>query len=232
MQCEKILKQLDDYLDSELTQAERRLVDQHLPDCANCRTEYDFAQELLQQCRNQSAVMPRTGYEARMLSFLERDQYKQPSKPRFFAPGFSAFSTWFAAGFGSAVATLLVVWFLVFDISGPTQDNMPIMTVELPVMQSKKVALVFTSPHNIRNAAMTIELPAGTEIVGYPGQRIINWQTNLKQGTNRLNLPIIIRSKQGGTLLAQISHQGQTRTFKLKLIPMPSSSQQLPVFYS
>jgi len=232
MQCEQILKQLDDYLDGELAQAERRHVDQHLPDCANCQTEYHLAEELLQQCRNQPAVKPRTGYEARMLSFLERDQYKQPSKPRLFAPGFSAFSSWFTAGFGSAVAALLLVWFIVFDVSAPTQDNMPIMTVELPSMQSRKVDLVFNSPHSIHNAAMTIELPAGTELVGYPGRRILNWQTSLKQGSNRLSLPIIMRGKQGGTLLAKISHQGQTRTFKLELIPMPSSSQQMPVFSS
>ena len=227
MQCENILNKLDDYLDGDLLAGDLEPVQQHLNDCEHCRAEYQLAQDLIQQCQNQPVIEPRPGYESRMLSFLDQQQHPQAARPRYSVPA------WFAAGFGSAIAaTLLVVWFVAFDIVGPAQDNMPVMTVEIPTMQSRKVALVFNSPRHIQNAAMTIELPAGTEIVGYPGQRTLKWQTTLKQGSNRLSLPIIIRSKQGGILLAKISHEGQTRTFKLNLVPIPSSSQLLPILSS
>lgn len=222
MHCEQIIRQLDDYLDGDLPPGDFERIEHHLKSCANCRAEYQHGQDIIKQCQNQPEITPRPGYEARMLSFLA----EKPQKSRSFVP------VWFAAGFSSAVAALLVVWFMGFDFTGPAPDSMPIMTVELPAMQSRKVELVFNSPRSIQNAAMTIELPAGTEIVGYPGQRTLKWQTSLKQGSNRLSLPIILRGKQGGTLLAKISHQGQTRTFKLKLIPIPSSSQQRNVLSS
>ncbi len=225
MQCEHILTQLDDYLDGDLTAEDRSRIDQHLQSCSDCRAEYHFAEQTLLQCQNLPPVKPRPGYEHRMLQFLAQ----QPQKPRHGVP---AFSTWFAAGFGSALAALLVVWFVAFDFADPTQDSMPIMTVELPAMQSTKVDLVFNSPRNIQKAAMTIELPDGAEVVGYPKQRTLEWQTALKQGSNRLSLPIVIKGKQGGTLFAKISHEGQTRTFKLKLVPIPSSSEHLPILSS
>ncbi len=222
MQCELIIKQLDDYLDGELSRPDCNDIKQHLQSCADCRTEYRFAEDILRQCQQQPAIKPRAGYEQRMLHFLT-----QPTpKPRFIFPA------WFAAGFATAFAALLVVWFMAFDFTEPNQDSMPIITVELPTLQSRKVNLVFNSPRHIQNAAMSIELPVGAEIVGYPGQRKLEWQTTLKQGSNRLSLPIIIQGKQGGILLARISHEGQTRTFKLNLIPIPSSSQHLPVLSS
>ena len=222
MQCESVLKQLDDYLDGQLPQAERDRLDQHLDGCPNCRSEYHFAQEVSKQCQTQPVIMPRPGYEKRMLNFLAQE----PQRPRYFVPA------WFAAGFSTALAALLIVWFMAYDLSDPTHDTLPIITVELPAMQSRKVDLVFNSPRHIQKAAMTIELPAGAEIVGYPNQRKLAWQTALKQGSNRLSLPIIIKSNQGGTLLAKISHEGQTRTFKLNLVATPSSSEYLPVLSS
>jgi len=227
MQCELILKQLDDYLDGELPQGERGNIDQHLQSCSDCRADYYHAQELIQQCQNLPAIKPRPGYERRMLHFLAQ----QPQSSRYFIPA------WFAAGFSTAVAALLVVWFMVFDLTDPSlidpsQDSLPVITVELPAMQSRKVDLVFNSPNSIQKAAMTIELPDGVEIAGYPKQRKLEWHTALKQGSNRLSLPIIIKNNQGGTLLARISHEGQTRTFKLNLVPIPSSSEFLPVLSS
>ena len=222
MNCEQILRQLDDYLDGDLPPDDFEHIEQHLKSCVNCQTEYQLGQDIITHCQNQPDIKPRPGYEARMLRFLD----EKPAKPRYFVPA------WFAAGFGSALAALLVVWFMGINFTDPAPNSMPIMTVELPAMQSRKVDLVFNSPRSIQNAAMTIELPAGTEIVGYPGQRTLKWKTTLKQGSNRLSLPIIIRGKQGGTLLAKISHQGQTRTFKLNLVPIPSSSQQRNVLSS
>ncbi len=222
MQCELILKRLDHYLDGDLPKGERDDIDLHLESCSNCHAEYKYAQHVIQQCKNQPPIEPRAGYEQRMLHFLAQ----QPEKPRYIIPA------WFAAGFSTAVAALLVVWFMVFDLADPGQDSMPIITVELPAMQSRKVDLVFNSPRSIQQASMSIELPDGTEIVGYPNQRKLEWQTALKQGSNRLSLPIIIKHNQGGTLLAKISHGGQTRTFTLNLVSTPSSSEFLPVLSS
>jgi len=219
MQCNFILTQLDQYLDKELSKGDLDTVEQHLGSCPSCQTEYRVAQDIITHCHNQAVPEPRPGYEHRVLQFLadETQTEKQTNViSMLLSPGF-------AAGFGTALATLLVVWFIAFDFAGPV-DDMPILTVEIPIMQSRNVDLVFNSPRHIQNASMSIELPDGVEIVGYPNQRKLVWQTTLKQGSNRLSLPIIIKSKKGGTLLAKISHQGQSRIFKVNLLALPPSS--------
>ena len=218
MTCENVQNQLDDLLDGSLSQNEASVLREHIDVCEQCQQAWHEAEHISKQLRELPMIEPRPGYEQRMLAFLDQ-KAESGKKPRHHMP------IWFGAGFATAMAAIFSVWFL---FSGPilqNQDAMPIMTVELPQMQARKVDLVFNSPEYIKSASLRIELPEGTEIAGYPNRNSLEWNTSLKQGTNRLSLPLIIKAKNGGTLLAKITHQGQTRSFKVNLISTPASSQ-------
>lgn len=49
--CEDLFRKLDDFLDHELSEAESRLVREHLETCAVCAAEYQFESSVLTNVR-------------------------------------------------------------------------------------------------------------------------------------------------------------------------------------
>lgn len=226
LKCESVSARIDDYLDGNLADQEQEAMAQHLKGCETCRKEYQLAKNLLEQLSKIEVPTPRPGYEQRVLRFLEDSKQKDfrggekhgQHKPH-------ALPMWFAAGFTTAAIAIFVVLFAFNSPVFEQAEKMPVLTVELQPLQTRKVDLVFNSPEHIQNASLRIELPQGTEIAGYPNRNSLEWQTTLKKGTNRLSLPLIVKEKQGGKLYARITHEGQTRTFELNVVALPASSQ-------
>jgi anti-sigma factor (TIGR02949 family) len=50
--CEEAFRQLDDYLDRELGEEERRLIDEHLSICAACLREFTFERSVVDGVRS------------------------------------------------------------------------------------------------------------------------------------------------------------------------------------
>jgi len=221
MKCESVTGRIDDYLDGDVSQQERQAMAQHLRSCESCRAEYQSAQNLLEQLNSMDTPIPRAGYESRVLEFLNAKS-DAPEKTRQHRP--RHMPIWFAAGFSTAALAIFALLFIFNSPSLKQNNSMPVMTVELQPLQTRKVDLVFNSPTQLQNAQIKIELPQGTEIAGYPNRGSLEWKTSFKQGSNKLSLPLIVKEKSGGTLYATITHEGQTRIFELNLVAIPASS--------
>ena len=52
--------------------------------------------------------------------------------------------------------------------------------------------------------------------MGYAGQRELTWQTDLREGQNLLQLPLIVHGAVKDDLLARLSHGASTKTFRVK----------------
>lgn len=127
---------------------------------------------------------------------------------------------WMMTGFASAVAAGLVLWFVsgIF-LAAPDQPrpdtSMPgvAMTLEEP----RTVNLMFASAAALDAATLTVTLPDGVELAGFPGQREITWQTSLVEGKNYLPLKLIALTPVGGVVLARLEHEDRNRTFRLRI---------------
>jgi hypothetical protein len=64
---------------------------------------------------------------------------------------------------------------------------------------------------------LTVTLPDGIELAGFPGQREIAWQTSLVEGKNFLPLELIALTPAGGEVLARLEHDDRDRTFRLRI---------------
>ena len=62
---------------------------------------------------------------------------------------------------------------------------------------------------------LTVSLPDGIELAGFPGQREITWETSLREGRNLLPLTLVALTPTGGELLARLEHDDRDRTFRL-----------------
>lgn len=204
MQCSQILNLLDDYLDGTTNQAQRAEFARHLAECATCRQQVLFAQQLQQQLVTLPHPQPSKDFEAKVLPGHRKTDFQRKSG--------------FIAGFSTAIAASLALWFVLAppNAKDPTIAS-PVAQIELAVDQTQQVSLMFNSPLDIENATMRLELPRNVELVGYRQRSQLEWQMSLRKGTNRLVLPLIAHGAPDKPLQATIFSNGNTRTFAVKV---------------
>jgi len=127
---------------------------------------------------------------------------------------------WVLAGFGGAVAAGLAVWLIGgMLLNGPqlpdTGASIPEVTMALE--EPRTVNLVFSATEAMTHATLTLSLPAGVELAGFPGQSEITWETRLNAGRNLLPLKLIALTPAGGELLATLEHDDRNREFRLRV---------------
>lgn len=127
---------------------------------------------------------------------------------------------WMLTGFGAAVAATIAAWMigglLLNDPQLPDAE-MTIPGVTMALAEPRTVNLVFASATPLDSATLTVSLPDGIEIDGFPGQREITWQTSLSEGKNLLPLTLVALTPAGGELLARLEHKDRDRTFRLRV---------------
>ncbi|MGB5256361.1 MAG: hypothetical protein WBN07_00410 [Woeseiaceae bacterium] len=127
---------------------------------------------------------------------------------------------WIMTGFGSAVAAGLALWFVAGFFFATPETTLPeaaIPGITMTLEEPRTVNLVFASATALDAAKLTVTLPEGLELAGFPGQREITWQTSLNEGKNLLPLQLIAVSPQGGEVLARLEHKDRDRTFRLRV---------------
>ena len=127
---------------------------------------------------------------------------------------------WMLAGFGSAIAAGLAIWVITAMLMTTPQlpDAEPtIPGVTIAMQQEHTVRLVFSSAQALDSATLTVSLPDGIELAGFPGQQEITWQTSLQEGKNLLPLTLIALTPSGGEVLARLEHKDRNRTFRLRV---------------
>jgi hypothetical protein len=125
---------------------------------------------------------------------------------------------WLMTGFGGAVAAGLVLWMVSgFFLTAPDLPvaDPAIPSITMTLEEPRTINLVFASAEKLDNAMLTVRLPAGVEMSGFPGQREVTWQTSLNTGKNLLPLKLIATSPVGGEVYATLTHNDRDRTFRL-----------------
>ena len=127
---------------------------------------------------------------------------------------------WVMTGFGGAVAAGLAVWIIGGMLM--TTPELPdagatIPGITMALEEPRTVNLIFSSVEALESATLTVSLPDGVELAGFPGQSEISWETSLNEGRNLLPLKLIALTPVGGQLLARLEHEDRARVFRLQL---------------
>ena len=127
---------------------------------------------------------------------------------------------WMLTGFGAAIAATIAAWMigglLLNDPQLPDATS-TIPGVTIAMERPRTVNLVFASATALDTATLTVTLPDGIELDGFPGQREISWETSLKAGRNVLPQTLVALAPAGGELLARLEHDDRNRTFRLRV---------------
>lgn len=217
MNCNDFYNQLDDYLDGTLSVAQQVSFREHAETCARCGQKLSKAEGLLADLKQMPMAGPSADFAERVLR-----QAVEQNVDHHHRRGF-------AAGFGSALVAGLALWFVVGVLppqGEPTAPGQSLVTIALN--ETRDVKLVFNAERDVQGAQISIQLPDNVMLAGYPGQRSLEWQTDLAKGDNLLQLPIIATQANGGMLVAQIKHGNKVKTLNIKLdVRSPGLSGQV-----
>lgn len=122
----------------------------------------------------------------------------------------------------SAAAVLLVA--VVLTVLPMRQSLTPALNGDLVSeadATEKTVRVVIEAREDRENAMLTIDLAENIEIKGFPGQRRISWHTDVKQGRNLLELPLIVDSSEQGYVKLSYRYNGSQKALQ---IPIHSGS--------
>jgi hypothetical protein len=207
MNCTDINTQMDDFLDGRLDTAAGDEFKHHIAGCEACAAQLGEMQALLGSLQNLPVEEPSAGLERRLFGEVRR-HYRQSRHG------------WFGAGFATAMAASLAIWFAstvyLPDIPGP-QPRSQQQTIALALHEQQTVRLLFEAQSDIQQVSLSIGLPANMELSGYPGRKQLSWETSLKKGHNVLALPIMAVDQGEGELVAELNYGDKTRTFRVVL---------------
>lgn len=203
MKCTDVQKYLDDYLDGSMSLGEQKAVDAHIEGCAACRHELKEVRDMRQALRSLPVEEASAQFEEKVFAAVRRAH--APRKPA---------ANRFVAGFATAMAASLALWFA-STVYTPTMESEGQGMIQLAVNQAQTVRLVFDAPSDLAEVTLSLQLPENIELEGYSGRRQLVWQTSLSKGQNVLALPVIAIGSGEGELVAQLNYDGKTRLFNI-----------------
>lgn len=192
MNCHDFMDRIEEYLDGSLGAVERETAAAHLTGCNSCQQRTARVQALRAALRDLPIPEPRPEFFARAL--IQAQQSHAGRRPRW--PYLA----------GAALAASLALWLGFGWLPALLQTADRPIGVTIALHEPRAVQLAFSAEHALQQATLSIRLPDGVELQGFPGQREIRWQTDLARGVNMLSLPLVATSPSGGVLLARLEH--------------------------
>lgn len=218
MSCNVFENCLDEYLEGALADNAYAAAAAHLQSCDDCRRALARVEALRAAVRNFTVPAPRPGFLEHALARAQAHDVSRRTR-------------WTAYAAGAALAASLVLW-IGFGW-WPGQLHAPAtkpIGVTIALHQTRTVQLAFNAEHELPQATLTITLPAGVELQGFPGQHRVSWQTNIARGANVLSLPLIAVGRSNGALLAHLEHGGRSTELRVPLhVSDPVRTSALPL---
>lgn len=209
MTCTELTATLDDYVDGLTQPAEAAALTAHMETCEECRQVLAKERDLRESLKDYGeSTMPHADaafFDRAILHATHEGTRRQRKR-------------WVMTGVGGTIAAGLVLWMLgSFFFEAPDMSEPGVPAIVMTLEEPRTLNLVFSSATALADATMTVLLPPGVEVEGFAGQREIAWMTSLKAGKNVLPLTLIATSPQGGELMATLRHEGDDKTFRVKL---------------
>ena len=217
MNCTDFHLLLDDHLDGALdAEIEAELLE-HAAACAACASRREFGGQLRQSLQALPVPAPAAGFAERVLTAARNTRPDGVAAART-GPQ-RGLPRWATAGaLAASLALALGLW---ATRENPPEAGPPVARVQLAAAAGvQPVRLVFRSASALSNVTIELSLPEGVELAGYPDQRRLVWQSDLRAGANLLELPVLLRGP-GGVVTATLNHGTERRRFSVRVVSVP-----------
>jgi hypothetical protein len=219
MNCHHFMDQVEEYLDGSLGAAERENAATHVGGCISCQQRVARIRTLRAALRDLPVPEPRPDFFPQALAQARQTHHARSSRWPYFA--------------GAALAASLALWLGFGWMPALLQTADGPIGVTITLHEPRAVQLAFNAEHELEQATLSIQLPDGIELQGFPGQREVRWQTDLARGVNMLSLPLVAMSSSGGMLLARLEHGERATEITVPLrVSAPGRTSALQQDYS
>lgn len=127
----------------------------------------------------------------------------------------------------AAAAVVLIVAGLVLlrpeAVVDQEQTPAPIAATPSVVRQ---VDFLLSSPRELAQATITLELDENLVLAGYPGMKRISWPATIRSGDNRLTLPLQLQSDTDGVITFNIESGGKQKQMMFTVRPSDREANQ------
>ena len=203
MNCHGCTENLDLYIDGELESSTRAKFEEHVNQCSQCSEMVTREQAIRNALRAIPVPMPEAGFFEQSLDRTVKMTKTHEQRK------------WLLTGFGGALAAGVVGWMILGQpIETNGIDQAPIDGLTVTIGTPKTIRFSINSANELTGAKLFVSLPEGVEIVGFDMQSEVDWTTTIKKGPNILELPIVVYSGTGGTILARVEHDNKSKTFE------------------
>jgi len=202
MNCERVVTLLTGSID-DASAAERRVAAEHAATCPDCRDAVTAVHALrLSGLAPFPAAPP--GAVDRALSLGAGTRSPLRARDNRF---------WLGMGVGAGLAAGVVLAVLMLAPFGG--DRVPAATpqLEMALNEVRDINISLDTKEALVDAEIHVTLRGAVGLSGYPGQRQLQWHTNLDAGPNQLTLPIVAVGLEGGQVMVEVVHGGKRRTF-------------------
>jgi len=214
MNCYLLVTLLDEHFDRALDAGTDAELLAHVATCADCAAVYGREQWLRRSLQALPVPAPAPGFAERVFARAKATRSERRPRRRLLSiprPGLAV---------GAAIASIAVavgLWFA-SQPGSRTSESMPVAHVQpASIAGAQPVRLVFRSASALNDVTIELVLPEGVELEGYPGQRRLVWQSDLRAGSNLLELPVLVRGP-GGVLTATLNHGAERRQFSARVV--------------
>lgn len=193
---------------------------EHLSGCEACR---DYARERRLVTLLAELPVPEMlpGMEERLIQrALSRDNEN---------PATRLHVRWALATAASVILAVLVT--LQFYPADSGHERTPAAAIQAAVVQvvpqqTHMVNVLFTSPRELNDALIRVQMDDNLALQGYRNVHDLKWHTTLKSGANRLSLPVTLLQGRSGKITVTVMHDGKSKRFTINVTAAPEQRGQ------
>ncbi len=225
MNCTDFQQLLDDHLDGALNAEIEAELLEHTAACAACASRREFGGRLRRSLQALPVPSPAAGFAERVLAAARATKPYEVASARTGRRG--GLPRWATAAALAASLALAFGWWSTRETLPEAGAGPPIARVQPAAAAGvQQVRLVFRSASALSNVTIELGLPEGVELAGYPDQRRLVWQSDLRAGANLLELPVLLRGP-GGVVTATMNHGTERRQFSVRIVSVSDSGVTL-----
>lgn len=197
MNCDYIADNMAKIVYGRLPDTEMASCRRHLSSCPECTDAVRGAEALalLRNCGPRS--VPEGLFDKLSTALQEPSQPQVTARPRF----------WAGTGIGSALAASLFMFAMTIGWIGPSVvESEHVADFAVAVSEPRIMNVAIEADRPLQGASISILLSGDIELEGFSGERELTWITDLEEGVNRLQLPVIALDPSGGKMIVRLDH--------------------------
>jgi hypothetical protein len=202
MNCREIENLLDEVGLRVLTTQQQASIDAHLLGCEDCACQW----QALAGVRRLD-TLPTPSLRAGL--FAETMQLAMQS----FGRSGNRYSFLLGTSLGGAIAASIVLAIVTLNPVSRTESAGDSPMVTMALNEVHDIGVSIDSSRALTGAEVRVVLTGDVRLVGFDDQTSLSWRTDLDAGVNRLTLPVMAISQDGGQVLVEVKHDNKQQTF-------------------